>query len=145
MAIRDRIKVIPEHGKFSVYLDGELAGYWEEQDHADIYVEGIIRGISTEIKKSEKTASDTFDKLMDFWMSEQHEAWMIHCIIGDEYDYIPIAVEIDGKVIPYTSCCETGKDEPWEGALAAFPDYQKVATGTLRGWRRRRTNAEQTL
>lgn len=53
MAIRDRIKVAPEHGKFSVYLDGELVGYWEEEHTADVYLEGIITGISTERKTTE--------------------------------------------------------------------------------------------
>lgn len=78
------------------------------------------------------------DKPTDFWRSEAHEKWMLSLNTGNhEEDYIPNAVVIDGAEIPYTSCCDAGRSEPWDGALKLWPDYQKVGTGTLRGWKRR--------
>jgi len=82
----------------------------------------------------------TFDEQMDFWSSAKHELWMAHVSEFDDEDdlrYRPVAVEIDGVVHPYTSCCRAGNAEPFENALKNFPDYRKVATGTLRGFRRR--------
>lgn len=77
------------------------------------------------------------DRVTDFWMSTSHEAWMLSLNRGDEDDYIPNEVVIHDQVFPYTSCCDAGRTEPFENALIRFPDYIKVATGTLRGWRRR--------
>jgi hypothetical protein len=86
--------------------------------------------------------SDIFTQQRDFWQSLQHEQWMLSLNTGDESDYRPVAVEIDGIVIPYTTCRVAGADEPFDGALKNFPDYVKVATGTLHGWRYRKGPAK---
>lgn len=85
-----------------------------------------------------KQRTSVLDKQYDFWKSEQHERWMLSLNRGDEHDYTPVAVEINGVIIPYTSCREIGHSEPFDNALAKFPDYRKVGSGTLRGFRWRK-------
>ena len=59
---------------------------------------------------------------------------MLEC---NEGDYRPIVVEINGVVYDYTTCVKAGNTEPFDDALKKFPDYVKVATGTLHGFRYR--------
>lgn len=87
--------------------------------------------------------NNTFTRQMDFWRSPRHEAFMLSNNYGDEHDYVPVAVKIDGLVIPYTACVGTGAAEPFENALKNFPDYVKVATGTLQGFQHRRKDPIQ--
>lgn len=77
-----------------------------------------------------------FDETKDFWFSPKHEEWMVYCTQYEDEDnqYHRIQVEINGVVIPYTTCCKEGYLEPFENALKNFPDYVLVATGSLRGF-----------
>jgi hypothetical protein len=83
-----------------------------------------------------------FTRQMDFWYSAAHEAHLAEYYSRyDENEYRPMAVEIDKAIIPYTTCTEAGNPEPFKRALRLFPDYVKVATGTLRDFRHRGVTA----